>query len=141
MTVLASSSSVSSLRSNQEKVKKVNSRSNEAFVVDCSDAPVRSRANSARIQNNWTDHGNNCENGNEIGVDEGEAAAKEEEPSGTFFSIAAIVKAKQLARKLAEKHQKEGDIHMIDRLCRILFPVTFIAFNIIYFVIVTSRES
>ena len=126
---------------NSDKVNGVASRANEAFVVDCSDTPVRSRANSARIQSNWTEQETMSGNANEIGVDENEPTDKEEESPGFGFSLAAIVKAKQLARKLAEKHQKEGDIHMIDKLCRILFPLTFIVFNVVYFAIVATKES
>ena len=80
------------------------------------------------------------ENADDIGVDENEAVDKENENAGISFSFTAIVKAKQLARKLAEKHQREGEIHMIDKLCRILFPFSFILFNIIYFAIVATKE-
>ena len=80
------------------------------------------------------------ESANDNGADENEAADKENENAGISFSFAAIVKAKQLARKLAEKHQKEGEIHMIDKLCRVLFPFSFIVFNIVYFAIVATKE-
>ena len=129
------------MRTNSDKVNGIKPRANEAFVVECSDTPVRSRANSARIQNNWTEQETLSGNANEIGVDENETTDREEESSGFGFSLAAIVRAKQFARKLAEKHQKEGDIHMIDKLCRILFPLTFILFNVIYFAIVATKES
>ena len=136
------SSSLSSLKMNADKANGVGSRANEAFVVDCSDNAVRSRSNSARIHNNWTENETISEDANEIREEtDNEAADKDQTSPGAGFSLAAIVKAKQLARKLAEKHQKEGDIHMIDKLCRILFPMTFIIFNIIYFVIVTTKEN
>jgi len=136
----ALSASLSSIRNNDDRVNRVTSRSNEAFVVECSSSPARSRANSARIQNNWTEEDTVPENADDIGVDENEAVDKENENAGISFSFTAIVKAKQLARKLAEKHQREGEIHMIDKLCRILFPFSFILFNIIYFAIVATKE-
>lgn len=136
----SSASSIMSLRSIGDKNQRVNSRTNEAFTIDCHEMPVRSRTNSARLENNWTENGNVCKDSAEEGLDESEPRKGKEGTGGLNFSLSAFAKAKQLARKLAEKHQKEGDIHMIDKLCRILFPITFIVFNIIYFVIVMTSE-
>ena len=52
--------------------------------------------------------------------------------------VSAIVKAKQFAQQVAEKHRKGSDIHMIDKLCRYVFPLTFFVFNAIYFAIVLT---
>ena len=53
--------------------------------------------------------------------------------------VSAVVKAKQFAQQLAEKHRKGSDIHMIDKLCRYVFPLTFFIFNAIYFAIVLTQ--
>lgn len=141
MTRISSASTVNSLRSAGEKVMKVNSKVNDAFSLECSDTAIRVRESSARLQNRWIDKEPGSEVLSEEEVNEKETVNQDEQPKRFPFSIAAVVKAKQLARRLAEKHQKEGDIHMIDKLCRILFPITFIVFNILYFSTVTTKES
>ena len=48
------------------------------------------------------------------------------------FSWGGVLKAIK-ENKLAEKHRKENEIHIIDRISRYLFPTLFLIFNAFYF--------
>ena len=101
-------------------------RDNATFESDCRKTSLKSRSNmnSTKIEAKIDQDGDRKEN-----------PKFNDQPK---FSIAGIVRARNLAKKLAEKHRNASEIHVIDRLSRYLFPLTFAAFNIIYFAIVLT---
>lgn len=121
-------------------------RDNPAFQNESNDNEVQSTSNSERGQNELSNGGERSEFDVERStkgtytqatpVTNVSPELRNRTKRMSVMGVSAVVKAKQIAQQLAEKHRKGSDIHMIDKLCRYVFPLTFLIFNAIYFAIV-----
>eukprot|EP00795_Rhopilema_esculentum_P000780 gene780-10509_t len=116
------------------------SRANEAFVIDHEESKDGPKVNP-RMQNWSVEEDKSREETSGVSEDEQVNDARDMTERRLSVSIAAIVKARQLAKALAEKHKKDNENHMIDKMCRWVFPFSFVLFNGIYFaVVLTSND-
>ncbi len=120
------------------------SRDNETFESDGPSSVTCSRRSSRTVEEETSDEIDDnitpMNNGHAANNNDAEhTKAPTHRPS--LFGIGAVMNARNFAKKLAERHRKRHEIHIIDKISRYLFPIVFFIFNVLYFVIVLTRSN